>query len=285
MKDYKTVRVCNLFQFLFLFVLDIMRSEHEGGFNMPILQTMHLGKIYEGKVPYTALQDINFQIEKGEFVAIMGPSGSGKSTLLNVISTIDHPTSGSVMIDGKDPHSMNDSQLAHFRRSVLGFIFQDFNLVQTLTVGENIMLPLTLEGMPTSQMKKRMGEVAELLGIGHLLSRRTFEISGGQAQRTAIARAVAVNPSLLLADEPTGNLDSKATKDVMELFQMLNQVHKATILMVTHDSLVASYCKRVLIIKDGKLYQEIVSGGNRQAFRQKIVDAMSLLGGEPHDLI
>lgn len=252
---------------------------------MPILQTMHLGKIYEGKVPYTALQDINFQIEKGEFVAIMGPSGSGKSTLLNVISTIDHPTSGSVMIDGKDPHSMNDSQLAHFRRSVLGFIFQDFNLVQTLTVGENIMLPLTLEGMPTSQMKKRMGEVTELLGIGHLLSRRTFEISGGQAQRTAIARAVAVNPSLLLADEPTGNLDSKATKDVMELFQMLNQVHKATILMVTHDSLVASYCKRVLIIKDGKLYQEIVSGGNRQAFRQKIVDAMSLLGGEPHDLI
>lgn len=252
---------------------------------MPILETKHLGKVYEGKVPYTALHDINFQMEKGEFVAIMGPSGSGKSTLLNVISTIDHPTSGSVTIDGKDPHTMKDDQLAHFRRSVLGFVFQDFNLVQTLTVGENIMLPMTLEGVSSSQMKKRTKSVAALLGIEHLLSKRTFEISGGQAQRVAVARAVVTNPALLLADEPTGNLDSKATKDVMELFQMLNQNHQSTILMVTHDSFVASYCKRVLIIKDGKLYQEIVSGGNRQAFRQKIVDAMSLLGGEPCDFI
>lgn len=252
---------------------------------MPILETKHLGKVYEGKVPYTALHDINFQMEKGEFVAIMGPSGSGKSTLLNVISTIDHPTSGSVTIDEKNPHTMKDNQLAHFRRSVLGFVFQDFNLVQTLTVGENIMLPLTLEGVSPSQMKKRTKSVAELLGIGHLLSKRTFEISGGQAQRVAVARAVVTNPALLLADEPTGNLDSKATKDVMELFQMLNQTYQSTILMVTHDSFVASYCKRVLIIKDGTLYQEIVSGGNRQAFQQKIVDAMSLLGGEPRDII
>lgn len=252
---------------------------------MPILETKHLGKVYEGKVPYTALQDINFQMEKGEFVAIMGPSGSGKSTLLNVISTIDHPTSGNVTIDGNVPHTMRDEQLAHFRRSVLGFVFQDFNLVQTLTVGENIMLPLTLEGVAPSQIKKRVQSVAALLGIEPLLPKRTFEISGGQAQRVAIARAVVTNPALLLADEPTGNLDSKATKDVMGLFQMLNQTQQATILMVTHDSFVASYCKRVLIIKDGKLYQEIVSGGNRQAFQQKIVDAMSLLGGEPRDII
>lgn len=252
---------------------------------MPILQTKHLGKVYEGKVPYTALHDINFQMEKGEFVAIMGPSGSGKSTLLNVISTIDHPTSGSVTIDGKDPHTMKDGQLAHFRRCVLGFVFQDFNLAQTLTVGENIMLPLTLEGVSPAQMKKRTRSVAELLGIGHLLPKRTFEISGGQAQRVAVARAVVANPALLLADEPTGNLDSKATKDVMELFQMLNQTQQATILMVTHDSFVASYCKRVLIIKDGTLYQEIHSGGNRQTFQQKIVDAMSLLGGEPRDIV
>ena len=132
---------------------------------MPILQTKHLGKVYEGKVPYTALHDINFQMEKGEFVAIMGPSGSGKSTLLNVISTIDHPTSGSVTIDGKDPHTMKDGQLAHFRRCVLGFVFQDFNLAQTLTVGENIMLPLTLEGVSPAQMKKRTRSVAELLGL------------------------------------------------------------------------------------------------------------------------
>lgn len=252
---------------------------------MPILETKHLGKVYEGKVPYTALQDINFQMEKGEFVAIMGPSGSGKSTLLNVISTIDHPTSGNVTIDGNAPHTMRDEQLAHFRRSVLGFVFQDFNLVQTLTVGENIMLPLTLEGVAPSQIKKRVQAVAALLGIETLLPKRTFEISGGQAQRVAIARAVVTNPALLLADEPTGNLDSKATKDVMGLFQMLNQTQQATILMVTHDSFVASYCKRVLIIKDGKLYQEIVSSGNRQAFQQKIVDAMSLLGGEPRDII
>ena len=197
---------------------------------MSILTTEHLGKIYEGKVPYTALSDINFSIEKGEFVAIMGPSGSGKSTLLNVVSTIDHPTSGNVSIDGQDPHKM-------------------------------------------------------MLGIEQLLSKRTFEISGGQAQRTAVARAVVTNPSLLLADEPTGNLDSKATKDVMELFQMLNETQNATILMVTHDSFVASYCKRVLIIKDGQLYQEIVSGGNRRAFQQEIADAMSLLGGEPRDII
>ncbi len=252
---------------------------------MSILTTKHLGKVYEGKFPYTALSDINFSIEKGEFVAIMGPSGSGKSTLLNVISTIDHPTSGSVCINGEDPHQMNDEQLAHFRRNTLGFVFQDFNLVHTLTVGENIMLPLTLEGVPVSEIKKRTRKVAALLGIEHLLSKRTFEISGGQAQRTAVARAVVTNPSLLLADEPTGNLDSKATKDVMELFRMLNETKNATILMVTHDSFVASYCKRVLIIKDGQLYQEISSGGNRMTFQQEIVDAMSLLGGEPHDII
>ena len=252
---------------------------------MSILTTKHLGKVYEGKIPYTALKDINFSIEKGEFVAIMGPSGSGKSTLLNVISTIDHPTSGSVWVDGQDPHNMNDDQLAHFRRSTLGFVFQDFNLVHTLTVGENIMLPLTLEGVPVAQIRQRTAEVAELLGIERLLSKRTFEISGGQAQRTAVARAVVTNPSLLLADEPTGNMDSKATKDKMELFLMLNQTRQSTILMVTHDSFVASYCKRVLIIKDGTLYQEIISNGNRQAFQQKIVDAMSLLGGEPRDII
>ena len=252
---------------------------------MSILTTKHLGKVYEGKIPYTALKDINFSIEKGEFVAIMGPSGSGKSTLLNVISTIDHPTSGSVWVDGQDPHNMHDDQLAHFRRSTLGFVFQDFNLVHTLTVGENIMLPLTLEGVPVTEIKQRTAEAAALLGIEHLLSKHTFEISGGQAQRTAVARAVVTNPSLLLADEPTGNLDSKATKDVMELFLMLNQTRQSTILMVTHDSFVASYCKRVLIIKDGTLYQEIISNGNRQAFQQKIVDAMSLLGGEPRDII
>lgn len=252
---------------------------------MAILTASHLGKTYEGKVPFTALKNINFEVEKGEFVAIMGPSGSGKSTLLNVISTIDHPTSGNVCIDGKNPHRMNDEQLARFRRNTLGFVFQDFNLIHTLTVKENIMLPLTLEGIPVREIKERTICVAKLLGIENLLEKRTFEISGGQTQRTAVARAVVGNPSLLLADEPTGNLDSKATRDVMDLFQMLNKKTNATILMVTHDSFVASYCKRVLIIKDGQLYQEIVSDGNRTAFQQKIMDAMSLLGGDPRDII
>ena len=252
---------------------------------MHILTATHLGKVYEGKVPYTALSDINFGVDAGEFVAIMGPSGSGKSTLLNVISTIDHPTSGIVSINGEDPHNMDDDQLAHFRRNTLGFVFQDFNLVHTLTVGENIMLPLTLEGVSTAEATRRTAEVAAQLGIEALLPKRIYEISGGQAQRTAVARAVVANPSLLLADEPTGNLDSKATKDVMDIFHMLNEALNATILMVTHDAFVASYCNRVLIIKDGRLYQEIVSSGNRRAFQQEIVDAMSLLGGELRDIV
>lgn len=251
---------------------------------MPVLQVEHLSKVYEGKIPYTALNDISLTVEKGEFVAIMGPSGSGKSTFLNVISTIDHPTSGNVIIDRNNPHTMNDNQLAYFRRNILGFVFQDFNLIDTLTAEENIMLPLTLNGVKPAEIKKQTQKLAQMLSIDKLLNKRTFEISGGQAQRIAIARAVVTNPTLLLADEPTGNLDSKATRDVMELFQMLNQNQNATILMVTHDAFVASYCKRVLIIKDGRLYQEIIKGDNRQAFQQKIVDAMSLLGGEPRDI-
>ena len=223
---------------------------------MSILTTKHLGKIYEGKVPYTALSDINFSIEKGEFVAIMGPSGSGKSTLLNVVSTIDHPTSGNVSIDGQDPHKMNDDELAHFRRSTLGFVFQDFNLIHTLTVGENIMLPLTLEGIPVPEIKKRTEEVAKMLGIQQLLSKRTFEISGGQAQRTAVARAVVTNPSLLLADEPTGNLDKKNSDEIVELLRRANQEYRQTIIMITHNLEIAKTADRVIAIEDGKIIRE-----------------------------
>lgn len=252
---------------------------------MSILETTKLEKIYNGKVPFVALKDININIEKGEFVAIMGPSGSGKSTFLNVISTIDAPSSGTVLINGKNPHTMSDQELAHFRRTTLGFVFQSFNLVHTLTVEENIMLPLTLEGVSTKEMKQRVNEIAQQLGIEKLLSKRTYEISGGQAQRVAVARAVIQNPALLLADEPTGNLDSKSAKDVMEIFNMLNKTKDSTILMVTHDSFVASYCKKVYIIKDGSIYQRIDSDGNRIQFQQKIIDAMTLLGGNDRDLI
>lgn len=252
---------------------------------MSILKTTKLEKIYNAKIPFVALKDININIEKGEFVAIMGPSGSGKSTFLNVVSTIDSPSSGTVLINGKNPHEMSDQELAHFRRTTLGFVFQSFNLVNTLTVEENIMLPLTLEGVSTKEMKRRVVEVSKQLGIESLLNKRVYDISGGQAQRVAVARAVIQNPALLLADEPTGNLDSKSAKDVMEIFDMLNKNNDSTILMVTHDSFVASYCKKVYIIKDGSIYQRIDSDGNRIKFQQKIIDAMTLLGGTNRDLI
>lgn len=252
---------------------------------MSILKTTKLEKIYNAKIPFVALKDININIEKGEFVAIMGPSGSGKSTFLNVISTIDSPSSGTVLINGKNPHAMPDQELAHFRRTTLGFVFQNFNLVNTLTVEENIMLPLTLEGVSAKEMKKRVAATSKQLGIESLLNKRVYEISGGQAQRVAVARAVIQNPALLLADEPTGNLDSKSAKDVMEIFNMLNKNNDSTILMVTHDSFVASYCKKVYIIKDGSIYQRIDSDGNRVQFQQKIIDAMTLLGGTNRDLI
>lgn len=252
---------------------------------MSILKTTKLEKIYNAKIPFVALKDININIEKGEFVAIMGPSGSGKSTFLNVVSTIDSPSSGTVLINGKNPHAMSDQELAHFRRTTLGFVFQNFNLVNTLTVEENIMLPLTLEGVSAKEMKKRVAATSKQLGIESLLNKRVYEISGGQAQRVAVARAVIQNPALLLADEPTGNLDSKSAKDVMEIFNMLNKNNDSTILMVTHDSFVASYCKKVYIIKDGSIYQRIDSDGNRVQFQQKIIDAMTLLGGTNRDLI
>lgn len=249
-----------------------------------VLSFNQLQKVYEGKVPYQALKDINFELKKGEFVAIMGPSGSGKSTLLQVISTIDSPTGGSVLIDGKNPHQMVKEELASFRRRELGFIFQDFNLIHTLTVEENIMLPLSLEGVPANEITKRTREVARYLGIEALLPKRTFEISGGQAQRVAIARAVAHQPSLILADEPTGNLDSKATKDVMNLLKTLNKDMDSTILMVTHDAYVASMCHRVLFIKDGRIYQEIVAGDHESEFYQRILDMLTFLGGDHGDV-
>ena len=249
-----------------------------------VLSVNQLQKVYEGKVPYQALKDINFKLKKGEFVAIMGPSGSGKSTLLQVISTIDSPTGGSVLIDGKNPHQMVKEELASFRRRELGFIFQDFNLIHTLTVEENIMLPLSLEGVPANEITKRTREVARYLGIEALLPKRTFEISGGQAHRVAIARAVAHQPSLILADEPTGNLDSKATKDVMNLLKTLNKEMDSTILMVTHDAYVASMCHRVLFIKDGRIYQEIVAGDHESEFYQRILDMLTFLGGDHGDV-
>lgn len=250
-----------------------------------ILKVSNLEKIYKGKISFKALENINMEVCGGEFVAIMGPSGSGKSTFLNTISTIDKPTSGSVLIAGKNPYEMNSKQLSTFRRKKLGFVFQQFNLINTLTVGENIILPLTLDKADIKTMKTKLEEISELLGISHLLHKRTYEISGGQAQRVAIARAVINEPSILLADEPTGNLDSKAAKDVMKLFKKLNESMNVTIIMVTHDPNIASYSDKTYIIKDGNIYQEIINRNDDKNYKREILNTMSLLGGDEIDII
>lgn len=212
----------------------------------------------------------------------MGPSGSGKTTFLNCISTIDEPTNGTVLINGMNPYELNDDQLAKFRRNELGFVFQDFNLVNTLTVEENIILPLTLDGVSERKMMKRLDEMLFFLGIEEIRNKRTYEISGGQKQRVAIARAVVHNPKLILADEPTGNLDSKSVEGVLKLFHTIHETFKNTILMVTHDPYVASFAERVIFIKDGSIYYELHRGKHRKEFYQ--LDHMNFLGGDGYEL-
>jgi len=241
-------------------------------------------KVYEGKVTHRAINQLSFEVKKGEFVAVMGPSGSGKTTLLNLISTIDSATSGTIKIDGLSPDEMSKTELALFRRRQLGFVFQDFNLLQMLTVEENLVLPLTLDGHRIAEMKRRVMDLAKKLGLEQILEKRPNEISGGQAQRTAIGRALIHQPAIILADEPTGNLDSKASRDVLELLVKVNQEQKTTILMVTHDPIAASYCDRVVFIKDGEFFNEIYSDDRRQTFFQRILNVLSLLGGNVNDL-
>lgn len=246
---------------------------------MNILSIKNISKTYHGKVPYKALDSINLSIEKGEFVAIMGPSGSGKSTLLNIISTVDKQSEGQVILNGQDISKLEGEKLAEFRRKQLGFVFQNFNLIDTLTVGENIMLPLTLDSKNVEKMNKETKNISEFLGIDKILDRRTYEISGGQAQRCAIARAIINKPSLLLADEPTGNLDSKSTDDVLELFTKINKEQNVTTLMVTHEAYSASHSDRVVFIKDGCIYTEIKKSGTNSSFYNKILSVMSQIGG------
>ncbi|WP_282938872.1 ABC transporter ATP-binding protein [Paenibacillus sp. RC67] len=253
---------------------------------MAVLKTENLCKTYgtkNGNAVYKALDQVQLEVQEGEFVGVMGPSGSGKTTLLNLLATIDKPTSGHIEINGTNPNQLNNKQLALFRRRQLGFIFQDFNLLETLSMKENIILPLVLENMKAADIERKVQEIAETLNITQLLDKRTYEVSGGQQQRAAIARAMIHQPALLLADELTGNLDSKAAKDVMESLKEMNEERGATILMVTHDPFAASYCKRIIFIKDGKLFNEIRRGSNRQAFFQQILDALSYLGGNFDD--
>ncbi|MDP4177147.1 MAG: ABC transporter ATP-binding protein [Bacillota bacterium] len=256
---------------------------------MEVLNIKNLKKVYGsifGGVKYPALNDINLKVESGEFVAIMGPSGSGKTTFLNVISTIDKPTSGSVTIEGKDITKLREPHLSSFRREKLGFIFQDFNLLDTMTLKENIVLPLALSKTPHDTINSRLEDISTKLGINEILNKYPYEVSGGQKQRAAAARAIITEPSLILADEPTGALDSKSSKELLNSLGYLNDKNKATILMVTHDAFAASYCKRIIFIKDGNLFNEIYRGDlSRKDFYQNILKILSVIGGDNDDIV
>ena len=232
-----------------------------------------------------AVDRVSFQVEKGEFVGIMGASGSGKTTLLNMMAAIDHVTSGHIYYDDLDITEMSADQLSEFRKENLGFVFQEYNLLDTLTLEENIILALTVQGKRRKEIQKICQDMMELLEIEDVKDQFPYEVSGGQKQRCACARAMANDPSLLLADEPTGALDSHASQVLLETFCRLNEMQKATILMVTHDAFSASYCSRILFLRDGKIFHELIRGErNRRAFLQEILDVLSLMGGESsHD--
>lgn len=252
-----------------------------------ILKIDKIEKYYGSKTSLTkAINNISFDVEKGEFVAIMGASGSGKTTLLNCISTIDKVTSGHIYVAGEDITKLRGNKLNRFRREELGFIFQDFNLLDTLTAYENIALALSIQNVNSKEIDKRVKDIAKKLDITDVLKKYPYQMSGGQKQRVASARAIITNPKLVLADEPTGALDSKSSKMLLESFNYLNNELDATILMVTHDAFTASYASRVIFIKDGKIFNEIEKGtDSRKEFFDKIIDVISLLGGDMNDAL
>ncbi|MBP1564913.1 MAG: ABC transporter ATP-binding protein [Oscillospiraceae bacterium] len=252
---------------------------------MSILEISGVKKIYTtrfGDNKTEALRSVSFDVKQGEYVAIMGESGSGKTTLLNILAAIDKPTSGSVILDGNDFSKIKESQAAAFRRDNLGFVFQEFNLLDTFTIEDNIYLPLVLSGKTHTEMEKRLQPVAKQLGIEHILKKYPYEVSGGQKQRAAVARALITAPKLILADEPTGALDSKATDELLRLFSQINKTGQ-TILMVTHSVKAASHASRVLFIKDGEVFHQIYRGDNtNEQLYQMISDTLTMLatGGD-----
>lgn len=252
----------------------------------PVLEVEHITKYYGRKGNVTkAINDISFQVQEGEFIGIMGASGSGKTTLLNCISTIDSVTGGQIIVDGKDITKMKKAELAAYRREKLGFIFQNFSLLDTLTAYENIALALTIMKCRPQEIEERVKNIAEALDITEILPKYPYEMSGGQQQRVAAARAMIGDPRLVLADEPTGALDSKSAKMLLSILEDLNARLNATILMVTHDAVTASYCKKILFIKDGKLYDELNRGSSSRAdFFNQIIQIVSALGGDELDL-
>ena len=252
---------------------------------MSILEVNNLGKIYTSRLggnKVEALKNVSFSVEKGEYVAIMGESGSGKTTMLNILAALDRATFGQVMLEGNESTKIKESKLAEFRRNKLGFVFQDFNLLDTFTLKDNILLPLVLNGKSAKNIDENLEEIAEKLGIKDLLNKYPYEVSGGQKQRAAVARAVITNPTIILADEPTGALDSKSTDELLDMFETLNAAGQ-TILMVTHSTKAASRAGRVLFIKDGELFHQIYRGNstNDEMYR-KITDSLTVLltGGD-----
>ncbi len=252
-----------------------------------ILDVQHLKKTYGNKKNETiALQDISFQIQKAEYVGIMGASGSGKTTLLNCISTIDTPTDGRIVMGGEDITRLKGKSLSSFRSEKLGFIFQDFNLLDTLTAFENIALALSINKVPAKEIQTRVFHIAEKLGISDELEKYPYQLSGGQKQRVASARAVVTEPALVLADEPTGALDSKSSQMLLDALHTLHQELRTTILMVTHDAFTASHCERILFIKDGSLFHELKKGEkSRKEFFSSILDVVASLGGDENHVL
>ena len=253
----------------------------------PVLEVQHIEKVFGARGNVTrALSDVSFSIGRGEFVAIMGPSGSGKSTLLNCVSTIDNVTSGKVLVNGADVTALKSEKLTRFRREQLGFIFQDSNLLDTLTARENIALPLTIARVPAREVLARVDAVAARLSIVETLDRYPYQLSGGQQQRVAAARALVTDPALIMADEPTGALDSKNARLLLESLEAMNERDRATVLMVTHDSFAASYTSRVLFIRDGRLFTELRRGDQpRRAFFDRIMEVVAMMGGEGADAL
>lgn len=252
---------------------------------MAVLVGRKIRKIYGKKsTAQEVLKGIDIEVNKGEFVGIMGASGSGKTTLLNVLCSIDKASEGIIEINGQGLHTMKDKALANFRREQLGFIFQDYNLLDTLTVKENILLPLAISKLPRAVANSRLKEITGLLGINDILGKYPNEISGGQKQRTSAARALITNPTIIFADEPTGALDSKSATALLKNLASINEQKEATIMMVTHDAVAASFCSRVLFLKDGQIYTELYKGTKeRQTFFQEIMHTQSVLGGDGYD--
>ena len=248
---------------------------------MTILQAKQIAKTYGNKqTEQEVLKDIDLSIEAGEFVAIMGPSGSGKTTLLNVLSSIDYLTHGSIILDGQQLEKLSNKALSDIRKKDIGFIFQEYNLLHTLTVKENIMLPLSVQKLDKSEMNERYQRITKALNIFEISDKYPSEISGGQRQRTSAARAFITYPKIIFADEPTGALDSKNTRDLLQRFHKINELYNATIVMVTHDPLAASFSERVIMLKDGQVFTEIYQGeDDKNVFHREILRAQSILGG------